>query len=167
MTIVDPPQTPERGYRFLANEVRRTQTFDRAEVEAALREYERRGQVAVETGDWATWALQFTDDAIYVEHQYGVMRSQRAISAWITATMQGHTLELQFPIEWYVIDNDLVVVYVPNRYPPHDDGPEYLFGCVTILCYAGDGKWCYEEDLYNALESHRVHQAYTAARGQA
>ncbi len=164
MSNASAPEKPERGYRFLANEVRRTQQFDRAEVEQALRDYEQRGRVAVETGDWATWAQQFSDDAIYVEHQYGVMRGQPAISAWITDTMQGHALELEFPIEWYVIDNDLVVIYVPNRYPKHDDGLAYQFGCMTILCYAGDGKWCYEEDLYNALESHRVHQAFAAAR---
>jgi ketosteroid isomerase-like protein len=165
MSTIAGPHTPERGYTYLADEVRRTTRFERAEVEAALRDYEARGQAAVASGDWKTWAEQFSDDAIYVEHQYGVMRGQPAISAWITSTMQGHALELDFPIQWSVIDNDLVVAYIPNRYRSRDGGPDFQFSCVTILCYAGDGKWCYEEDVYNAIESGRVHTAYAAANG--
>ena len=160
------PERPERGFTFLANEVRRARRFDRAEVEAALRAYEKAGQEAVRTGDWTAWSEQFTDDAIYVEHHFGVMRGREAIRAWITSTMQGQVLDLEFPVEFALIDNDLVFVYVPNRFPAPDGGPGYQFVSATLLCYAGHGRWCYEEDIYNTAESTRVIGLFAAARAE-
>ena len=157
-------EVPERGYGFLAGEVRRQESFPRAEVEAALENYQAVAAAAVETGDWNAWADMFTDDAIYVEHQYGVLRGQDAIRGWITSTMQGVVVDLEFPVEWSVIDNDLVVIYVPNRYPSPDDGAPFQFVAMTILCYAGEGRWCYEEDIYNGLEAKRVNDGYVAAK---
>ena len=158
-------ELPERGYGFLANEVRRPQQFPRDEVEAAFRDYQAVAAKAAASGDWNPWADIFTDDAIYVEHQYGVLRGQDAIRNWITSTMQGQVVELVFPVEWYMIENDLLFMYCPNRYPAPDDGAPFQFVSATILCYGGDGRWCYEEDIYNAGEALRVHEAYAAAKG--
>jgi hypothetical protein len=152
-------ETPERGFTFLANEVRRGETFSRAEVEAALENYQAIAQKAVETGDWSHWADQFTEDAIYVEHQFGVMRRRSTIQAWIVATMAEASGQ-QFPVQWYMIDNDLVFLYLPIQHPAPDGGAPFQFTCGTILCYAGDGLWCYEEDIYNATEAARTAELY-------
>lgn len=159
------PEHPERGFTFLGGEVRRGRTFDRAEVEEALRNYEKAGQEAVRSGDWNAWADRFTEDAIYVEHHFGVMRGREAIRSWITSTMQGQVMDLVFPIEFALIDNDVVFIYVPNRFPAPDGGPGYQFVSATILVYAGDGKWCYEEDIYNTAESSRVIALFANALG--
>ena len=155
---------PARGFRFLGDEVRRGATFPRAEVEAALERYQELAQQAVDSGDWNPWADQFSDDAIYVEHHYGVFRGQAAIREWITATMQGPVADMVFPVEHALIDNDLVFIYVPNRFLAPDGGESFQFVAITILCYAGDGQWCYEEDIYDSVEAGRVVVAYGAAK---
>ena len=158
------PHFPERGYGLLVGEVRRGKQFPREEVDAAIDHYQKTAAEAVATGEWSAWADLFTDDAIYVEHQYGVLRGGAEIKAWITNTMQGQVVEMEFPIDLRVIDNDMVFIYVPNAYPAPDGGAPYQFVSATLLCYAGDNRFCYEEDIYNALESQRVHGAYAAAK---
>jgi uncharacterized protein (TIGR02246 family) len=160
-------ELPERGYGFLAGEVRRGRTFPREEVAAALVRYQEAAADAVATGDWNRWADLFTEDAIYVEHQYGVIRGREAIRRWITRAMQGQALELEFPVEWSLIDNDLVFIYCPIGYPARDGEARFQFVSATVLCYGGDGRWCYEEDIYNADESLRIHAAYAATKGGA
>ena len=162
--------TPEHGSGYLAEEVRRKGVrFERAEIEEELKKYEERGQIAVATGDWNQWADQFSDDAIYVEHQYGILRGQQAIRDWICGVMQGQATEMSFPIEFSMIDNDRVMIYVPNRYanPVDPAGTPYQFVAITLLHYAGDGQWCYEEDIYNAEESKRIHARYGEAKSSA
>jgi uncharacterized protein (TIGR02246 family) len=157
-------EIPERGYRFLAGEVRRGRQFPREEVEAALQNYQDVAAQAAASGDWHPWADLFTDDALYVEHHYGVLRGQQNIRNWITSTMQGVVVDMVFPVEFKAIDNDLALIYVPNRYPAPDGGEPYQFVAFTILCYAGDNQWCYEEDIYNALEAQRIQGVYSAAK---
>jgi hypothetical protein len=160
------PTVPARGYTFLGDEVRRRKQFPRAEVEAALRNYQRLGAEAAASGDWNEWSDQFTEDAIYVEHHFGVMRGQAAIREWITSTMQGQAVELVFPVLWHLIDNDLVFIYCPNRYDAPDGGAPYQFVSATTLCYAGDNRWCYEEDIYNIVEAARVAELYAADKAR-
>lgn len=151
---------PERGFLFLGDEVRRRQEFPRAEVEAALQSYQDVAAEASRTGDWNPWADQFTEDAIYVEHHFGVLRGRDRIRRWINATMQGPNADMVFPVQWHLIDNDLAFIYCPNRFVARDGGEPFQFICGTVLCYAGDGQWCYEEDIYNVAEAGRVAQLY-------
>jgi ketosteroid isomerase-like protein len=59
-------------------------TPSRAEVEAAFQQYLRLG--AYER-NWNAWADLFTEDALYVEVQYGTFRGREEIRRWITSTM--------------------------------------------------------------------------------
>ena len=43
--------------------------FSRQELEEGLKIYNENHKKASETGDWATWADIFTDDATYIEWQ--------------------------------------------------------------------------------------------------
>lgn len=157
----------ERGLVFLAEEVRRKQSFPRAEVEAALEKYFVLASQAALTGDWNPWADQFTEDAIYIEHSYGILRGQESVRAWVTDVTGATPTDLEMVDEWHVIDNDLCVVYASNRHPAPDGGEPFQFNAVAILCYAGDGKWCYEEDIYNAVEAEQVMKTFAAAKGNA
>jgi len=58
-----------------------------------------------------------------------------------------------FPVEWHVIEGSRVVYY-PWQVLSDPTGGDavYRFGCVTILGYAGDGLFSYQEDLYNPRE---------------
>lgn len=126
--------------------------FDRAEVDAEFHKYVALGT----TNDWSAWADQFTEDALYVEHEMGTMRGREAIREWIVATM-GSVSGMSFPVEWYVIDGNRVVAYIWNIFDPLPGMTgEYKFAVATVLEYAGNGLWSLEEDIYNAKETEEV-----------
>jgi ketosteroid isomerase-like protein len=123
--------------------------FPREEVEAEFARYVERGKA----NDWSAWADQFTPDARYVEHEYGVFEGREAIREWIVATMASVS-GMSFPHDWYVIDGNRVIMYCWNIFVPLEGMTgEYKFPVVTILEYAGNGQWSYEEDVYNAKEA--------------
>jgi ketosteroid isomerase-like protein len=127
--------------------------FTRQEIEEAFEQYQRNGEKAGQTGDWSAWADHFTSDATYFEHGYGRFNGREEIRAWIGRTMStypGNKMPA-FPVEWYVIDvkRGWVVCYIQNRMEDPGDGSIHQSPNVTILHYAGDGLWSYEEDVYN------------------
>lgn len=124
-----------------------------AELEGAFEDYQAAARAAATTGDWTPWSDRFTDDADYVEHVYGTMKGRQAIHSWISKTMSDYPASAMnaFPIEWYVIDEDRgwVVCQVWNRMADPGDGSTHQAYNFTLLKYAGDGLWSYEEDIYN------------------
>ena len=135
----------------------------RDEVEEAFRHYWQTGAVGE---DWAAWADLFTDDATYVEHVLGSMRGNAEIKPWITSIMAEYS-ELYTYYEWHVIEGDRVVVYMQNRRDNPEPGkPPIDFPGVTILNYAGDGKWDYEEDFWAFPTAQKAQAEYVDARGK-
>lgn len=127
-------------------------TYPRDEVEAEFQKFLARG----EANDWNAWADQFTEDAEYVEHAMGHFHGREEIRKWITETMASVS-GMTFPLEWHVIDGNRVVMYTFNVFEPLQDmSGEYKFAVVTILHYAGNGQWSYEEDVYNEKEAEQV-----------
>jgi len=129
--------------------------WSRAELESAFEEYQRRAAESGASGDWGPWADLFTEDATYIEHHYGEFRGRAAILEWISATMAeypGNAMP-EFPIEWYVIDEEKgwVVCQVWNRMEDPGDGSVHQEYNLTILKCAGDGRWSSEEDVYNPM----------------
>src|SRR6266511_2381304 len=54
-------------------------------------------------------------------------------------------------------DGTLAVMYCWNVFDPLPGMTgEYKFAVVTILHYAGNGQWSYEEDVYNEKEAEAV-----------
>jgi predicted SnoaL-like aldol condensation-catalyzing enzyme len=143
----------------------RTPAFPREEVEAEFEQYRKRAALAVETGDWDQWAAQFTDDAHYREHHYGYYRSQQEIRDWINSVMQPFPT-MEFPPSYALIDGNRVSALIPNILPaPEGDDGYYGFDVNTILHYAGNGKWSFEEDVYNPREAEETVQRWIAAGG--
>jgi hypothetical protein len=127
--------------------------WSRDEIEDAFEAYQRAGLEAGRTGDWGPWADHFTEDATYIEHHYGTVGGREAIRRWITSAMgtfPGNAMP-HFPIEWYMIDEDRgwVVCQVWNRMADPGDGSVHQAYNFTLLKYAGNGLWSYEEDIYN------------------
>src|SRR3954468_15482837 len=76
-----------------------------------------------------------------------------------------------FPCEWYAIDEELgwVIARIPNRMKDPGDGSIHESPVITVLKYAGDGKWSYEEDAYNPMNflvmvQEYVNRAHGSAR---
>ena len=127
--------------------------FSRAELEVAFDNYRRLAREAGASGDWNAWADQFSEDATYIEHLFGTFGGREAIRRWITTTMaQPPNREMKFfPVEWYVIDEDKgwVVAQIWNRMADPGDGSLHQAYNFTLLKYAGNLQWSYEEDIYN------------------
>lgn len=128
--------------------------FSRDEIEGAFARYQAAARHGGVTGDWDPWVDCFTEDCTYVEHLYGRMGGREAIRRWIHRVMvdqyPGNEM-CHFPIEWYIIDDERgwISCQVWNRMNDPGDGSLWQEYNFTLLKYAGDGRFSYEEDIYN------------------
>jgi ketosteroid isomerase-like protein len=136
--------------------------YPRAEVEEAFHAILAAG----DAGDWDRWSDLHTEDCVWVEHHYGTIVGRDAIRSTITALMAPVPM-MRFPVEWFVIDGNRVVYYPWQVFPdPAGGDAEYRFGCVTVLEYAGDGRFSRQEDVYNPNEGEAVVTRWLQAGGQ-
>ena len=130
--------------------------FSRQEIEDAYAHYRAVAAESGATGDWNPWAECFTEDAEYFEHLYGKFQGREAIREWITTTMAEYPNNemTEFPADWWVIDEERgwVVCAVWNRMQDIGDGQVHQAINWSLLKYAGNNLWSYEEDIYNVGE---------------
>lgn len=142
--------------------------FSREEIEEAFDHYRKVALEAGTSGDWNAWAELFTEDATYVEHVFGTMGGREAIRRWIAQTMstEPNSEMKYYPVEWYVVDEERgwVVAGIQNRMDDPGDGRVFQEQNFTLLKYAGNGKWSYEEDIYNPLRMGKMIQAWQEHR---
>jgi hypothetical protein len=145
--------------------------FTRDEMERAYAHYRAVAAEAAASGSWDPWADLFTEDAEYIEHLYGTFRGRENIRHWITTTMaEPLNREMTaFPAEWWVIDETRgwVVCAVWNRMQDLGDGELHQAINWSLLKYAGNDQWSYEEDIYNVTEFGTMMEGYLEARKQA
>ncbi len=110
------------------------------------------GQCAL-SKQWRPWADLFTDDAEYFEHCFGRFTGPDEIYEWIQPLMnQWPNSEMtSFPHDWCVVDEERGwwICQIENRFRDPGDGKTYEAHNLTVLHYAGNGKFSYEEDAYN------------------
>ena len=138
--------------------------FSREELEDAFVRYQQAVIDVGKTWDWSGYADHFTEDAKYVEHALGNMEGRENIREWIVSTMNtfpGSEMPA-YPVEWYSIDTDKGWVIFKNINTMKDPGDGSVHGApvITVLEYAGDDKWSYEEDVYNPMNFLVMIQAY-------
>jgi ketosteroid isomerase-like protein len=123
---------------------------DPAEIRATVDAYITL-RARIEDGD-ATWldlATFFTDDAVYIDPAWGRIQGIEEIRAFLVDSMRGLE-DWRFPMRFAAIEGDDVVTVWTQVLPgQRDDGEPYRQTGVSLLRYAGDGKFSYEEDLLN------------------
>jgi hypothetical protein len=125
----------------------------RAELEAAFAHYQQTVRRASAERDWTLFAGLFTEDAEYLEHAFGRFAGRAAIAEWAVRTMTRFpgSAMVDFPVGWSVLDAERgwIVCEVRNVMPDPGDGSVHQSPNVTILHYAGEHLFGYEEDVYN------------------
>jgi len=135
-------------------------TFSRAEIEAAW----RHRMDLQDRNDWEGFGNTFTEDAVYLEHHYGTFRGRKAILDWLVPVME-HCKEWTFPVEWVSIDGNRVVHKWLNRLPGRrPDGSYYEFAGITVMEYVGNGRFSFQEDMYNRHETDKIIAEWQAAQ---
>ena len=130
--------------------------FARQEMEEAFTRYQAAAKQAGKSGDWTEWGNCFTENAEYYEHHFGKMKGRQTIVDWITGTMKQFPNDCmtEFPVDWYMVDEERgwIMMSVINRMDDPGDGTNHEEYNWTLLHYAGDGLFSYEEDMYNPAE---------------
>jgi ketosteroid isomerase-like protein len=125
-----------------------------AEARATYARYvEERGRA--ERGELAWSALAeafFTDDAVFVDPAWGRAEGRDAIARFMDESMSG--LEgWTFPEDFAMSDGDRVVALWWNRLAgTGPDGRPLQAPGVSIMHYAGGGRFSYELDILNMAE---------------
>ena len=100
---------------------------------------------------WDALAGFFTDDATFLDPAWGRVQGIENIRQFLKESMAG--LEAwSFPHEWTTVDGDRVVSLWQNRLPgERADGSPYQAPGISVLRYAGGGKFSYELDVLNMI----------------
>lgn len=113
--------------------------------------------------DWLGWTECLTEDVLYVERIFGTMHGRAEVRAWITELMAARA-DVHGVLNWWMRDGDRFVFDMTNRiYHPNPEQPPLDFGGLTVLEYAGDGLFGYEEDYWDEAGSERAYPAFLEA----
>jgi ketosteroid isomerase-like protein len=108
----------------------------------------------IEAGElpWSALADYFTEDAVYIDSAWGRYEGHAEIAKFMDDSMAG-LADWRFPEEWTTVDGNRVVSMWWNELPGRRaDGSAYRVPGVSILRYAGDGKFDYEYDIFNMVQ---------------
>jgi ketosteroid isomerase-like protein len=120
------------------------------EVRATLDRYaEVRGRIEAGEATWIALADFFTDDAVYIDPAWGRVEGIDEIRSFLVESMRGLE-DWRFPIRTTAMSgNEVITVWDQVLPGQRDDGRPYRQTGVSMLRYAGDGRFDFEEDLLN------------------
>ncbi len=121
--------------------------FDRQEVEAAVA-----AKNAAQARSFSAMAPFFTDDAVLVDSGAGRFEGRVALDAFF-AKSDELTLGWSMLVESVAIDGDQVTVRLLMRLPgTRPDGSHRDVPAVSLLVYAGSGRFSSQEDFYSSAK---------------
>ena len=131
-------------------------TWTRDELEDAFATYRAAADHGAATDDWSGFAEMFTEDCTYLEHLLGEMHGRSEVLEFYTRSMvqdyPGNCIA-EFPIGWWIIDEarGWIVFQAWSVMEDPGDGSDHRTYNLSVLHYAGDGRFSYQEDIYNPM----------------
>jgi len=142
--------------------------YARQEMEEAFAKFQATAAAAGVSGDWSEWVECFTEDVEYYEHHYGRMKGRAEVLEWINRTMAEPLNQdmSSFPIAWTMFDEERgwIMCQVDNVMDDPGDGSDHRDYNWTLLHYAGNGQFSYEEDMYNPAEFGQMIKGWLRAK---
>lgn len=97
---------------------------------------------------WSALEDFFTDDAVFIDPAWGRVEGIENLREFWVESMVG--LEgWKFPAAWTMVDGNRVVSMWWQEMGDDAEGTPVKCPGISILYYAGDGKFAYEHDLMN------------------
>ncbi len=121
--------------------------------EAEAREAYRRlveTRARIDRGElpWSALDAHFTEDVVFIDPAWGRVVGIDAVREFLVESMRG--LEAwTFPEAWTMVEGNRVVSLWWQRMGERPDGGRYECPGISVLYYAGDGRFCYEMDVMN------------------
>ena len=106
----------------------------------------------IDTGrrSWAELADFFTPDAVYIDPAWGRIEGREKIREFFVKSMAGLTGHgWSTPENWIMVDGPRVVSQWDQVLGDRPDGTPYMVAGLSILYYAGNGRFCYSHDMLN------------------
>ena len=101
---------------------------------------------------WADIAAHFTEDAVYIDPVWGRYEGRAAIAKFMHECMVGFD-DWRFPTLWSVVKDNLIICAFWSRVPgSRPNGGHYDCFSINVSIYAGNGEFCYENDIFNMAE---------------
>jgi ketosteroid isomerase-like protein len=127
-----------------------------ADLEQEIRETYRRyaeTRTRIDAGELPWTALDefFTEDATFIDPAWGRVEGIDAIREFLAESMAGLE-DWDFPEMWTLVEGHRLVTMFRQIMGTNEDGSAIECPGVSILYYAGDGKFCYELDLMNMAQ---------------
>ena len=113
---------------------------------------EARGRVEAGEAPWSSLGEFFTEDAVFIDPAWGRTQGRDALLPFLEESMAGLD-DWTFPEAWTMVEGNRIVSFWWNRLPgTRPDGRPIQAPGVSILHYAGDGRFSYELDVLNMAE---------------
>ena len=122
-----------------------------AEAIARYREFvAARDEVDAGKRSWASLGDFFTEDAVYIDPAWGRIEGREAIREFMEKSMAGLTgYGWSTPENWIMVDGPRVVSQWDQVLGERADGQRWFVPGLSILYYAGSGRFCYSHDMLN------------------
>jgi len=99
---------------------------------------------------WSALADFFTEDAVYIDPGWGRIEGREAIRDFFERSMAGLTGHgWSTPENWTMAEGPRVVSQWDQILGEREDGSPWLVPGLSILYYAGEGRFCYSHDMLN------------------
>jgi ketosteroid isomerase-like protein len=106
---------------------------------------------------WSALEKFFTEDAVFIDPAWGRVEGLDKVREFWMESMAGLE-EWSFPEAWTMVDGNRVVTMWLQRMGQRPDGTRDEIPGISVLYYAGHGKFCYEMDLLNMAHVMEVMQ---------